>query len=178
MEPNPSALLPRDDTGSYLHLKLKRFASKDELTMSYAVTTWNKTPHHAEIDMSPSNRSKCRGCHSTIPKGSLRLRLFLQCHKGCKQSAYFHGSTCGWEYPETVKLESMDELVGWERLPANEQTKVQEAFHLMKNKEKVKPVHSKKRTESASVVENKPQVSNRKRRKRDQVESKRKADQD
>ena len=177
MESNPSTLLPRDTTGSYLHLKLKRFTSIDELTMSYAVRTWNDTPHHAEIDMSPSNRSKCRGCHSTIPKGSLRLRLFLQCHKGCKQSAYFHGSPCGWEYPETIKLESMDELVGWERLPVNVQTKVKEGFCEMKRKVDLKPIHSKKRNEPTSVVDILPQVSNRKRQKSDLEGSKRKNDQ-
>lgn len=32
----PSEALPRDETGSYLHLKLKRFQSIDDLTMKFA----------------------------------------------------------------------------------------------------------------------------------------------
>lgn len=87
---DPSIELPRDETGSYLHLKLKRFESIEVLSMAYAKKTWTKIPRDAEIDVAPSSRSSCRQCHLPIEKGVLRIRLWLQCHKGCKNSAYFH----------------------------------------------------------------------------------------
>ena len=48
---DPSVELSRDETGRYLHLKLKRFASIKELNMSYAKKTWKQTPHDAEVDI-------------------------------------------------------------------------------------------------------------------------------
>jgi len=144
MKTNPGDMLPRDPSGRYLHLKLKRFESKDDLTMPFARKTWADTPHDAEVDMSPSSRSKCRQCHDPICKGQLRLRLFLQCHKGCKQSTYFHGSSCAWEYPETIKLETINELVGWEKLPEKVQVELQKRFHSIKEKSVVHPVPKKR----------------------------------
>ena len=162
----PDHILPRDPTGSYLQLKLKRFASKDDLTMPYAIKTWNETPHDAEVDISVSRRSTCRQCHGTIDKGVLRLRLFLQCHKGCKNSAYFHGSQCGWEYPETRKLESIDEFVGWGELPAKAQADLLDGFRILKDKKK--SISVTKRTNIDLVTDGeelKPAASSRKRRK-------------
>lgn len=132
-EDDPTTQLPRDKSGSYLHLKLKRFSSMDNLTMPYAVKSWRSIPHDAEVDMSPSNRSTCRQCHSTINKGELRVRLWLQCHKGCKMSAYFHGQGCVWQYPETIKLGSVEELVGFEKLRDKEQLEVKKSFLLLKD---------------------------------------------
>mmetsp|Transcript_15671 Transcript_15671/g.40201 ORF Transcript_15671/g.40201 Transcript_15671/m.40201 type:complete len:162 (+) Transcript_15671:81-566(+) len=119
MAADPHQPLPRDSTGSYLHLKLKRFASPSELRTSYARQTWRRTPHDAEADVAPSARSKCRQCHGVIEKGDLRVRLWLQCHEGCKNSAYFHGA-CFGEYPEAGKVESAGEIVGMEQLPDEE----------------------------------------------------------
>jgi hypothetical protein len=130
-EEDPTTQLPRDESGSYLHLKLKRFSSIEDLIMPYAVKTWRSIPHDAEVDMSPSNRSTCRQCHSKINKGELRMRLWLQCHKGCKMSAYFHGQGCFWQYPETIKLGSVEELVGFEKLTAKEQQDVKKSFLLL-----------------------------------------------
>ncbi len=120
----PSEELPRDETGSYLHLKLKRFRSIDDLTMPYAKKTWADHPHDAEIDYAPSSRSKCRHCHSMIQKGELRVRLWMQCHKGCKNSAYFHGKDCIWKYPEIAKIKETKEFVGLESLREMEQNHV------------------------------------------------------
>jgi hypothetical protein len=167
MVTHPGQFLPRDPTGRYLHLKLKRYASKDDLTMPYAIKTWKETPHDAEVDVSPSRRSKCRQCHSTIEKGDLRLRLFLQCHKGCKQSAFFHGSKCAWEYPETRKLESIDEFVGWGELPAKAQTELLDGFRILKDEQK--STQTTKRTDIDHVTDgepSKPAASSRKRIKK------------
>jgi hypothetical protein len=124
----PSEELIRDTTGSYLHLKLKRYPLVTDLTMSYAKKTWAEHPHDAEIDISSSARSKCRHCHSMIGKGALRARLWLQCHKGCKNSAYFHGTDCIWNYPETAKIESIKEFVGLEELPEAYQKQMHDQF--------------------------------------------------
>lgn len=132
----PSEALPRDETGSYLHLKLKRFQSIDELSMKFAQKSWREHPQDAEIDLAPSNRSKCRQCHTSIPKGELRVRLWLQCHKGCKNSAYFHGKECIWEYPETTKIDNVNEFFGIEILEKNEQAFVAEKLDELQNKEK------------------------------------------
>uniref|UniRef100_A0A7S1UZF2 PARP-type domain-containing protein n=1 Tax=Grammatophora oceanica TaxID=210454 RepID=A0A7S1UZF2_9STRA len=129
---DPSTLLPRDATGRYLHLKLKRFPSVKDLSMPFAKKTWKEIPHHAEAEVSPSKRSKCRWCHETIQKGDLRMRLWLQCHKGCKMSAYFHGDSCIWEYPETAKLEKVDEIVGWKKLPEKQRKVIKEKFEEMR----------------------------------------------
>lgn len=118
---DPTIDLPRDKSGSYLHLKLKRFASQKDLTMPYAKKTWKTTPHDAEVDSSPSSRSSCRQCHQPIKKGDLRMRLWLQCHKGCKNSAYFHGRECTWKYPEMAKIVSTKEIIGFDKLPTTDQ---------------------------------------------------------
>lgn len=125
---DPTRELPRDMTGSYLHLKLKRFSNINDLSMKYAKTTWQKIPHHAEIDIASTNRSSCRHCHKTITKNQVRVRLWLQCHKGCKNSAYFHFKECFWSYPETSKLDTVDEIIGWDKLPTNHQQDLKERF--------------------------------------------------
>lgn len=132
---DPSKLLPRDETGSYLHLKLKRFPSIDDLKIPYAIKTWKAIPHDAEVDTSPSNRSLCRQCHSKINKGDLRMRLWLQCHKGCKIGAFLHGEKCFCKYPETIKLEGVEELVGLDKLSEKQQAAVRESFRLLKDDE-------------------------------------------
>ena len=132
---DPTMELPRDGTGSYLHLKLKRFLhQEDRITMAYAHKTWKAHPHDAEIELSTSSTSTCRFCHVRIHKGELRARLWLQCHKGCKNSAYFHAgrgeqeTDCIWKYPETAKLESIEEFVGFDRLPLDYQQEMKDQF--------------------------------------------------
>ena len=132
MTEDPSTPIPRDETGSYLHLKLKRFPSASALKMPYAIESWKSIPHDAEIDICTSTRSSCRQCHSKINKGELRVRLWLQCHKGCKMSAYFHGDDCVWNYPETSKIYCLEELAGFNDLPLNLQEKVSESFLILK----------------------------------------------
>lgn len=129
---NPRVVLPRDETGRYLHLKLKRFENLEDLTMAYAKKTWQKVPHDGAVDMAPTSRSSCRWCHNTIPKGSLRYQLWLQCHKGCKNSAYFHPD-CFFQYPETVKLMSTKEFHGLDSLPETEKSKVVKSFETFLN---------------------------------------------
>ena len=143
---NPSECLPRDPTGSYLHLKLKRFPSIDVLTMPYAKKTWREVPHNAEIDISPSARSSCRQCHSKILKGDLRMKLWLQCHKGCKMGAYFHGDGCFWEYPETSKLKELNELVGFDELPEDTQKEVKKRFLSLIERKIEEPETKKQKT--------------------------------
>jgi hypothetical protein len=131
-EDDPCTVLPRDPTGSYLHLKLKRFPSIKALTMPHAKKTRRQMPHDATVELSPNARSSCRQCHAKIPKGDIRLCLFLQCHKGCKNKAFFHAGTCAWGYPETQKLLVISEIVGWRSLPAMEQKQMERAFFAMK----------------------------------------------
>ena len=140
---DPSIELPRDPTGSYLHLKLKRFGSIQDLSMNYAIQTWKNIPHDAAVDFAPSTRSKCKQCHHVIPKGELRAQLFLQCHKGCKNSAYFHGTECVWKYPETSKLQNVNEFRGWEDLPMKEKNYMQEQIRNMRE-----TLASKKRSQT------------------------------
>jgi hypothetical protein len=136
---DPSIPLPRDATGSYLHLKLKRYRSIEDLTMNFAKKTWREIPQDAEVDEAPTTRSSCRHCHQRIEKGTVRFRLFLQCHKGCKIGAYFHGSgdtnnknNCIWKYPETQKLESVNEIKGLSKLSDLQQSIVKMEFSKMK----------------------------------------------
>jgi len=142
---DPSKELPRDGTGSYLHLKLKRFSSVKDLTMPYARKTWHENPHHAEVNISSSRRSSCRQCHSAINKGELRMRLWLQCHKGCKNSAYFH-EECFWKYPETIKLEDIAELMGLSALPEEHQSRVRRDFKKLKKGANTEESHSFEKT--------------------------------
>jgi hypothetical protein len=114
--PDPAKILPRDPTGSYLHLKLKRFADVSDLSMNFAKRTWQENPHDAAVSLAPNARASCRQCHGKIHKHELRYQLFLQCHKGCKTSAFFH-SDCIWKYPETKKITEITEFFGLERLP-------------------------------------------------------------
>jgi hypothetical protein len=137
MMDDPTTKLPRDPTGSYLHLKLKRYPSINDLTMNYAKQTWREVPHDAEVDVSPSSKSSCRQCHKKIHKGQTRFRLWLQCDKGCKISAYFHhSSSCIWKYPETAKLESLEEILGFQQLPKKRREEVEKDFHFHQMKEK------------------------------------------
>jgi hypothetical protein len=143
MDNDPSIPLPRDATGSYLHLKLKRYPSKEDLTMNFAKKSWREIPHDAEVDTAPNARSSCRQCHQRIDKGMVRVRLWLQCHKGCKVSAYFHGgvdnkknkNNCIWKYPETNKLESVDEIKGLSKLSDVQQSIVKMEFSKMKEQQ-------------------------------------------
>ena len=132
---DPSRELPRDPTGSYLHLKLKRFPSIQELSMNYAKTTWKKFPYDAQVDIAPTSRSSCRQCHQPIEKGEIRMRLMLQCHKGCKNSAYFHfgNDDCFWKYPETSKLKQIDEINGLQDLSKSNQNLVSTKFNEFRN---------------------------------------------
>ena len=134
LDDDPSIVLPRDTSGSYLHLKLKRYKSINDLSMNYAKQTWKNIPHNAEVEEScPSSRSKCRLCHTTIEKGNTRFRLWLQCHKGCKISAYFH-KNCIYNYPETNKLNSVTEFIGYDKLSTKLQDEIEHEFSQMKKK--------------------------------------------
>ena len=126
---DPHEELPRDESGSYLHLKLKRFSDINDLTMPFAKKTWKETPQDANVGMATTGRSSCRQCHKKIDKGSLRFQLWLQCHKGCKNSAYFH-SDCIWKYPETSKIDSVDEFKGIDDLPKLEKDKLLKNYNL------------------------------------------------
>eukprot|EP00522_Entomoneis_paludosa_P010038 CAMPEP_0172466466 /NCGR_PEP_ID=MMETSP1065-20121228/56209_1 /TAXON_ID=265537 /ORGANISM="Amphiprora paludosa, Strain CCMP125" /LENGTH=130 /DNA_ID=CAMNT_0013223271 /DNA_START=51 /DNA_END=443 /DNA_ORIENTATION=+ len=99
--------------------------------MPYAIKTWKQTPQDAEVDMAPSARSKCRDCQEPIDKGDLRFRLWLQCHKGCKNSAYFH-SDCFYRYPETRKLESVQDIKGYQDMDEGIQKSIRASFGAMK----------------------------------------------
>ena len=124
---DPGEELPRDPTGSYLHLKLKRFPSIKDLTMPYARKTWQQMPHDAAVAKAPNGRALCRHCHETIEKGALRYQLLLQCHKGCKTSAFFHAN-CVWKYPETRKITKVEEFAGLDNLPLQEKKSVLKQF--------------------------------------------------
>lgn len=125
--PDPSKVLPLDPTGSYLHLKLKRFAKMKDLSMPYAKKTWQEFPYDAAVSLAPNGRASCRQCHCKIDKNDLRFQLLLQCHKGCKNSAFFH-SDCVWKYPETKKISEMSEIAGLETLPKIMKSQVEKDF--------------------------------------------------
>jgi hypothetical protein len=129
---DPGKALPRDPTGSYLHLKLKRFTSIKDLTMPYAKKTWQQFPHDASVAMAPNGRALCRQCHAKIEQGTLRYQLLLQCHKGCKNSAFFHAD-CLWQYPETKKIDKVEEFDGLDRLPPNEKESTLKRFEKFAN---------------------------------------------
>jgi hypothetical protein len=166
---DPTIELPRDDTGSYLHLKLKRFVHhQDRITMPYAHKTWKDHPHDAEIELSTSSTSTCRYCHVRINKGELRARLWLQCHKGCKNSAYFHAggggqeTDCIWKYPETAKLESIEEFVGLDRLPLEYQQLMKDQFEKLLRVGDVVDEPGTKKTKRSLLTSTKASSSSRK----------------
>ena len=80
MVEDPSKELPRDPTGSYLHLKLKRYADIQDLSMPYAKKTWKEHPYDVSVSVAPNGRATCRQCHKKIEKNELRYQLMLQCH--------------------------------------------------------------------------------------------------
>jgi hypothetical protein len=145
---DPRTQLPRDETGCYLHLKLKRFSSIDDLSMEYAKTTWKKIPYDAAVGMATTGRSSCRLCHDLILKGHLRYQLLLQCHKGCKNSAYFHPE-CFFQYPETTKLTSVAELHRLGSLKETEKNIVMKSFEdfLLQDQRRQQQMKNQKKTQ-------------------------------
>ena len=72
--------------------------------------------------------STCRMCRAPIERGSLRVGLLLQCHKGFKACAYVHGVPCLAAHPEARKLGSLDEFVGVGGLSAPARAALETAF--------------------------------------------------
>ena len=93
------------------HLSLKRFADDDPtLTAGAHRDRTDKHPFVACAEVDPSGRAVCKLCGGRIPKGTLRLSLMLECHKGYRNQCTLH-QECFWKHPETKKLTTVDEIV-------------------------------------------------------------------
>ena len=91
------------------HLSIKRFHDDDPLLTQGARRNRAKQPFVACAQMDPSGRSKCKLCGDLIPKGTLRLCLMMECHKGYRNLCTLHPA-CFWQHPETKKLDSIEEI--------------------------------------------------------------------
>jgi hypothetical protein len=93
-------------------LALKRFP--DGLTPG-AKRARARFPHDAELQVSGSSSSKCKVCTGSIPRGELRVALFLQCHIGYKDKSLTHGMhvRCFPRHPEAYKLQAIEEINGY-----------------------------------------------------------------
>lgn len=96
--------------GMLSRCKLKRFADGDPTLTPGALRNRLQHPHVAQIELDPSGRSRCKQCGDAIhPKGTLRMGLWLECHKGYRFLCTLH-EDCFWQCPETRKLEQFDEI--------------------------------------------------------------------
>lgn len=96
---------------SMSHLVLKRFRDDDPTLTDGARRGRIKHPLVAKAELDPSGRAVCKLCGERIAKGTLRLCLFLECHKGYRNQCTLHANECFWRHPETKKLENIDEIV-------------------------------------------------------------------
>lgn len=92
------------------HLKLKRFRNDDPTLTEGAKRDRAKHNFVACAELDPSGRSKCKLCGIKIEKSTLRFCLMLECHKGYRNACTLH-EECFWKHPETVKLDSVNEIV-------------------------------------------------------------------
>lgn len=123
---------------SMSHLSIKRFSDDDPSLTAGAKRDRIKHPCVAKAELDPSGRAVCKLCGDRIPKGALRLCLFLECHKGYRNICTLH-SECFWKHPETVKLESVDEIAMDKTLDDARVEYVHEQFSLLlKRKETTK----------------------------------------
>ena len=91
------------------HLFLKRFADKDPTLTPGARRDRVQHPHVATAELDPSGRATCKLCGERIAKDSLRLSLWLECHKGYRNACTLHYE-CFWKHSETKKLECVEEI--------------------------------------------------------------------
>ena len=91
------------------HLLLKRFADDDPTLTAGARRDRIKHPNVAVAELDPSGRATCKMCGDRIPKGDVRLCLWLECHKGYRNLCTMH-KTCFWQHPETKKLGRVEEI--------------------------------------------------------------------
>lgn len=93
------------------HLSLKRFQDEDPSLTAGAKRNRASLHYIAIAELDPSGRAICKLCGERIhPKGSLRMGLMLECHKGYRNLCTLHASPCFWQHPETRKLTSLDEI--------------------------------------------------------------------
>jgi len=109
------------------HLQLKRFADDDPTLTAGAKRDRAKHPHPATAELDPSGRAVCKRCGDRIEKGSLRLSLMLECHKGYRNVCTLHPD-CFWKHTETKKLTSLDEIGGMEGLDQEQQDIINARF--------------------------------------------------
>jgi hypothetical protein len=93
------------------HLSLKRFRDDDPTLTPGAKRNRSRFNYLAIAELDPSGRAICKLCGERIqPKGTLRMGLMLECHKGYRNLCTLHASSCFWQHPETKKLTSLDEV--------------------------------------------------------------------
>ena len=91
------------------HLTLKRFPDDDASLTAGARRDRVKHPDVATAEIDPSGRASCKLCGERIPKESLRLCLWLECHKGYRNACTLHYD-CFFRHPEAKKLEGVEEI--------------------------------------------------------------------
>ena len=109
------------------HLYLKRFADDDPTLTAGARRDRIQHPHAAVAELDPSGRAVCKRCGERIPKSSLRLCLWLECHKGYRNLCTLH-EACFWKHPETRKLTSVNEIVLHKGLDATQVERIRADF--------------------------------------------------
>lgn len=112
---------------SMSHLVLKRFRDDDPTLTAGARRDRIKHSSVAKAELDPSGRAVCKMCGDRIAKGTLRLCLLLECHKGYRNLCTLH-EDCFWQHPETKKLESVNEISMHKELGKFEIERVKERF--------------------------------------------------
>lgn len=109
------------------HLVLKRFADDDPTLTAGARRDRVKHPHVAVAELDPSGRAVCKLCGDNIPKGTVRLCLWLECHKGYRNLCTLHNA-CFWQHEETKKLANVEEIAFHEQLSQTQIDEIRDQF--------------------------------------------------
>ena len=146
------------------HLFLKRFASGDAKLTPGAQRSHNKIPEDVRAELAKTGRSVCHVCRDKIPKGSLRMCMFLQCHKGYKNAAFVH-MDCFSKHPEASKVKTVSEVAGMKELTPADVKRV-EAIFAQSRKRKGKQATAVKSEQSSDVKSEKSQSPRKRGRKK------------
>lgn len=119
------------------HLSLKRFADDDETLPAGARRDRVQHPDLVTAEPDPSGRALCKWCGDRISKDSLRLCLWLECHRGYRNACTLHYD-CFWRHPETQKLERVEEIALKDGLDKDQITRIQTDFEAFLQNQQVK----------------------------------------
>ena len=109
------------------HLVLRRFAANDPKLTPGARRSHQQIPEDVRAEVAATSRSICHVCREKIPRGALRMRMQLQCHKGYKNAAFVHAA-CFRQHPEAQKVQKIEEVKGVDALSKHHKKEIEALF--------------------------------------------------